>query len=44
MLKTMIMHKIVNDNYGGKTYQLDWKYINSNLQLTGQLSSDTKRG
>ena len=31
MLKIMIMSKIM-DNYGGKTCQLDWKYINSNLQ------------
>ena len=43
MLKIMVMHKII-DNYGGRTWQLDWKYINSNLQPTGQLGSDTKRG
>ena len=41
MLKIMIMHKII-DNYGGRTCQLDWKYINSNLQPTGQLGFDTK--
>ena len=31
-------------NYGGRTCQLDWKFINSNLQPICQLGSDTKEG